>query len=118
VHAGVTVLFGLVLTALWIAAWRRFTVERLMGQLVVIASVAAAVLGTSEPGRSEPKLVMGILVTLSVVVPSFAWYTASRLESGEDRDRALGILRTYMANVALVVAQLPALFAVTGLALG
>jgi hypothetical protein len=106
-QAAFSLFLGIVLPSLWIGAWRQFTPERLLAQVMLVSAVDFMLVAG---GRT----IFLSSVALSLFIPSVSWYAISRMAAGAERDWFCQALRSYLIGLGLIASQVVASFIIVG----
>jgi hypothetical protein len=112
-QAAFALLLGIILPSIWVAAWRRSSLDGLLARVALIGVLDFLLVEGHGGGRL---LFLG-LVSLSLLIPSIGWYMASRMEPGAGRDRVYRALPSFLVELGLVASQVAASFLLVGLVL-
>jgi hypothetical protein len=110
-QAAFGLLLGIVLPTIWVGAWRRFTVDRLFAQMLIVCGLDILLIEPHVGGRA----IFLSVVAVSLLVPSVGWYGISRMEPGADKDRYRQALVACLVAVGLVALQVAASFIIVSL---
>jgi hypothetical protein len=107
-QAAFALLLGIILPSLWVAAWRRFTVDRLLGQVMAVSIIDLLLVERQAGGR----MIFMLVVALSLLIPSVVWYVSCRMEGGAEREKLRRSLYSFVIGLALVAGQVAASFVI------
>jgi hypothetical protein len=112
-QAAFALLLGIILPSIWVAAWRRFSLDGLLAQVTIVGVLDFLLV----EGHAGGRILFVCLASLALLIPSIGWYMASRMEPGAGRDRAYRALPSYLVGLGLVASQVVASFLLVGLVL-
>jgi hypothetical protein len=112
-QAAFALLLGIILPTLWVGAWRQFTVDRLLAQVMAVSIIDLLLVERHAGGR----MIFLLAVALSVFIPSVVWYVTRRMEPGAERDKLRRSLFLFVIGLALVAGQVAASFVIVGVVL-
>jgi hypothetical protein len=107
-QAAFALLLGIILPSLWVAAWRRFTVDRLLGQVMAVSIIDLLLVERQAGGR----MIFMLVVALSLLIPSVVWYVSCRMEGSAEREKLRRSLYSFVIGLALVAGQVAASFVI------
>jgi hypothetical protein len=107
-QAAFALLLGIILPTLWVGAWRQFTLDRLLAQVMAVSIIDLLLIERQAGGR----LIFMLAVALSLLVPSVVWYVTSRMEPGAEREKLRRSLYSFVIGLALVAGQVAASFVI------
>jgi hypothetical protein len=107
-QAAFALLLGIILPTLWVGAWQKFTLDRLLAQ-VMIVSVIDLLLVERTPGS---RMLLMLTVSLCLFIPSVVWYVSCRMEAGPERAQLRRSFSSVVIGSALVAGQVAASFVI------
>src|SRR5436305_3355046 len=82
-QAAFALLLGIILPTLWVGAWRQFTLDRLLAQVMAVSIIDLLLVERQAGGRA----VFMLVVALCLFIPSVVWYVSCRMEAGAEREK-------------------------------
>ena len=113
-QAAFALLLGIVLPALSVGAWRRFTLDRLLCQVMAVSVIDLLLVERTAGGR----MLFMLVVAACLLIPSAVWYVTCRMEPGAEKDRLRRSLYAFVIGLALVAGQVAASFVIVSVVVG
>jgi hypothetical protein len=113
-QASFALFLGIILPTLWVGTWRRFTLDRLLAQVMIVCVLDFLLVERQQGSRT----IFLSVVALSLFIPSVFSYVTSQMEPGAEKDRFRQAILSFLIGLALVALQVMASFLIVSLVVG